>query len=90
MGDFRIIVDAVGGHGCQREVKDGGAVKDDCGQPSCPDCAARGFITKLKAQGCSVAAAKLYHWPQIMADGLLRERGGPIDDLLSGKRSGSF
>lgn len=46
MGDFRIEVNATGGHGCQRELKDGASVKE-CGDPNCPDCIARRFVAEL-------------------------------------------
>lgn len=81
MGTFRIEVEAVGGHGCQREIKDGGTV-DGCGHPSCPDCMARGFVKDLKEKGNSVLSAKLTHWPG--------DKSEVRDDLLTGVRSGSF
>jgi hypothetical protein len=84
MGNFRIEIDAVGGHGCERETKDGGTVKG-CGQPTCPDCMARKFVADLKAAGMfsnTPAAAKLTHWPGTKEQ--------VVDDLLTGKRSGSF
>lgn len=81
MGDFRIEVNATGGHGCQRELKDGADVKD-CGNPSCPDCLARRFVRDLTNQGQLVKDALLIHWPN----------GTPtiVDNLLTGKRSGNF
>lgn len=81
MGQFRVTVTGVGGHGCQREVKDGATVPG-CGQPKCPDCAARRFIADLKAGGANVEEALLDHW-----------RGSPqqvTDNLLTGVRRGSF
>lgn len=81
MGQFHVHVDAVGGHGCQREVKDGETVTG-CGQPSCPDCITRDYVGKLKASGASVSEATLTHWP-----------GQPSevrDNLLTGHRRGSF
>jgi len=92
MGDFRIVVEAVGGHGCQRDVKDGGTVKANCGQESCPDCAARAFVEEFKKHN-SVSSATLTHWPT--SDLPNRRRTPPtgeniVDDLLSLKRSGSF
>lgn len=62
MGDFRITVNAVGGHGCQREVKDGGTVYG-CGSMSCPDCVTAQFVAALARIGASVVSAKLEHWP---------------------------
>jgi len=81
MGRFRVTVTAVGGHGCQRELKDG-AVVVGCGQESCPDCAARAFVDRLKDQGCSVGSATIEHWPG--------EEHHVTDDLVSGVRQGSF
>ncbi len=85
MGNFRIEIDAVGGHGCQREVGDGGTVTG-CGQPHCPDCIARRFVAELKAAGVfscpPSASATLIHWPG--------SKGEVRDDLLTGVRKGSF
>lgn len=95
MGDYRITIDAVGGHGCQREVKDGEKLADDCGSKYCPDCAARRLVKELQANSNTVVSAKLEHWPknQMHWDGSLGEREsgvGPVDDLLTGVRKGSF
>lgn len=81
MGNYRIEIEAVGGHGCDRGVKDGGTV-EGCGESSCPDCQARAFVKKLQGSGSSVAKATLTHWPG--------EPSQVQDDLLSGKRTGSF
>jgi hypothetical protein len=90
MGTFRIEVQAVGGHGCQRHVKSGSAV-GDCGEPTCVDCIGRRFVKALKDAGASfstyggiesVGYAKLTHWPH--------GHGTVTDDLLSGIRSGEF
>jgi hypothetical protein len=81
MGQFKVEVVAVGGHGCQREKRDGEDVAD-CGEPSCPDCIARRFVNELTTKGSNVESATLTHWP-----------GQPsqvVDDLKSGKRAGSF
>lgn len=81
MGQFNVSVTAVGGHGCQREVKDGGQVYG-CGQMSCPDCIAREFVETLKRRGANVEEAKLTHWPGTPTE--------VVDDLLTRKRTGSF
>lgn len=81
MGDFRIEVNATGGHGCQRELKDGSSV-GDCGSPSCPDCIARRFVAELKAKGVMLKDALLIHWPN--------SEPTIVDNLVSGKRTGSF
>lgn len=84
MGTFRVEVEAVGGHGCQREVKDGEVVTG-CGQPSCPDCITREYVAKLRSTGAYFEQggyAKLTHWPG--------QQSAVVDDLLTGVRSGSF
>lgn len=94
MGTFRVEVQAVGGHGCQRERKDGSVV-EGCGQPSCPDCITREYVRALKASGAffqpplidreqpdSDGYARITHWPG--------QPGAVRDDLLTGVRSGSF
>lgn len=80
MGNFVIEIEAIGGHGCQRELKDGEIVKD-CGQPRCPDCMTRRFVADL-AQSNSMIHARLTHWPF--------QDGSVFDNLLTGKRRGSF
>lgn len=96
MGTFRVEVQAVGGHGCQREIKDGGTV-EGCGQPHCPDCITREFVGKMKAAGCYFQPeqpapvgpqpnvdgyARITHWPG--------QSGTVVDNLLTRIRSGSF
>jgi len=81
MGDFRVEVNATGGHGCQRELKDGATVTP-CGSPGCPDCIAREFVKKLRDSGQSVKDALLIHWPN--SDPVI------VDNLLTGKRHGNF
>jgi len=81
MGEFRVSVEAVGGHGCQRELGDGEHVVG-CERPNCPDCIAREFVRRLKRSGASVTRAELTHWPH--------EPACVIDNLLTGQRRGSF
>lgn len=91
MGTFRIEIQGVGGHGCQREKKDGERTQG-CGQPNCPDCLARALVTRLQTVGVSFALhsedpnqnqyARLTHWPG--------QECAVVDDLLSGVRHGSF
>lgn len=81
MGEFRVTVEAVGGHGCQREKGDGEHVVG-CERASCPDCITREFVRRLKRSGATVSKAELLHWPH--------EVGQVRDDLLTGLRRGSF
>jgi hypothetical protein len=81
MGNYRIVINAVGGHGCQRDKKDGATVAF-CDSFYCPDCHTRRLIKTLQLTSNTVNDATLTHWP-----GTPQEVS---DDLLSGKRSGSF
>lgn len=81
MGQFKIEVVAVGGHGCQREKKDGETL-GFCGGPNCPDCLSRQFVAALRGQGQNVESATLTHWPGLQSQ--------VVDDLKTGKRAGSF
>lgn len=95
MGDFRITIEAIGGHGCGRGNElpppagrvDRGYDIQRCGRLGCPDCEATRLIEILRRNGCSVHSAKLEHWPVPGAAGTFREDNpGPIDDLLSSRR----
>ena len=81
MGQFRVTITAVGGHGCGREVKDGGRLQP-CNRIGCPDCETRQFVKRLKEQGSNVESALLQHWPG--------QANEVVDDLLAGTRKGSF
>jgi|HubBroStandDraft_6_1064221.scaffolds.fasta_scaffold00062_42 hypothetical protein len=81
MGQFVVHVDAIGNHGCQRDRKDGETVVG-CDQSQCTDCITREYVRRLKRGGTMMTAATITHWPG--SDSEVR------DDLLSGKRSGSF
>jgi hypothetical protein len=81
MGTFNVQVTAVGGHGCQREVKDGQTVYG-CRRMDCPDCITREYVAQMQRSGASVSEAKLTHWPG--------EPSQVVDDLLTRKRQGSF
>lgn len=81
MGDYRIEINAQGGHGCQRELGNG-CVVEGCGRPGCPDCLVRKFVADLKAHGNTVKDALLIHWPY--------GPGTVLDNLLTKERSGSF
>lgn len=81
MGTFLVQVKATGGHGCQREKKDGEAVLG-CDLPHCPDCITREFVRRLKRTGAQVSEATLTHWPDTPTQ--------VMDDLLTGIRKGSF
>jgi len=81
MGTFKIEITAVGGHGCQRDIKDGELVPI-CEDTNCPDCMGRKLVQEMIDKGVNVEKAKLIHWPD--TDETVK------DDLLSGLRKGNF
>lgn len=83
MGQFKIEIVAVGGHGCQRELKDGKEVWG-CRSMGCPDCRTREFVYKVLKElaNCNVESAKIVHWPGTP--------GEVTDDLMTKIRHGSF
>lgn len=83
MGTFRVEVQAVGNHGCQRDKADGETV-DGCGHPGCTDCVARDFVAKLRATGASIERATVAHWPH------QTPQPGPVDNLLTKTRDKPF
>jgi hypothetical protein len=88
MGDFRVLIEAVGNHGCGREAPSGTEVKR-CGSPGCTDCIIIEAVEKLKKCG-SVSMALIQHWP-VPGAGCGRDANpGPIDNILTGKRDRRF
>lgn len=77
MGTYRIEIQAVGGHGCQRKKQD---ISELCDNPRCPDCLTKRFVRDLK-QDNNVEQALIIHWPQ---------QGTIVDNLLTDTRTGSF
>lgn len=101
MGDFRIIIDAVGGHGQDREKKDGENVDfTNQGQgyhsARTPEAIAQVFVDALRGAGVNVTGAKVVHWP---ADNYPKTEGDPngreagaevVDDLITSIRKNQF
>lgn len=99
MGDFRIIIDAVGGHGQDREKKDGEVVDfthSGSGYHSSknPESIAQVLVAALQGTGCSIESAKVIHWPADNYGGPEKNGRDPqkqiVDCLITGKRSGNF
>lgn len=89
MGNYRIVIEGAGSHGCQRGVKDGELVQVKCEGPNfCPDCAARELVDLLCRKGENVVSARLYHWLHNVTGEVQRET--VVDDLKSLQRHGSF
>jgi len=86
MGDFRVTVEALGGHGCERDKGDGEAVIG-CERTGCPDCMAREFVRRLMRSGATVKLAQIEHWPASLG---YDPAGEVRDDLLTGVRTGAF
>lgn len=82
MGNFRIVIDAVGGHGVDRDKKDGEVVNHFAEGMQSPDAMAKQMVDFLKANGVTPDSAVLIHWPG--------ENDEVVDDLLTGERKGNF
>lgn len=87
MGNFRFVLNAVGGHGCDRVAKEGEAlvlprnkpddVSDEQHRAYCPDCRIKAFVESMSAS-FSVNEATLWHWPV--------EGAEVVDDVKNGVR----
>lgn len=89
MGDFRVVIEALGGHGCQREKGDGDFVVG-CEARDCPDCMVRELVRRMKRGGCTIHKAEIVHWPADM-EGRSYDKAQEVrDDLLTGLRSNTF
>lgn len=62
MGDFRMTIEAAGGHGCDRQAKQGDDIRG-CGQESCPDCMFARFVSEMQRAGMRPYTATFHHWP---------------------------
>ncbi len=83
MGNFRIVIDAVGGHGADRVAKDGEVVNFYKEGRNTPDALAKWLVDAFNwLNAGTVNSATFTHWPG--------EPGEVVDDLVSGKRSGNF
>ena len=80
MGQFKIEVTAVGGHGCRREPKQGDRVYG-CRRMDCPDCAFADFVERLRAngRGSNIEKATFTHWPgtpeQVVDEAVVGQHG---------------
>jgi hypothetical protein len=72
MGQFKIEIVGVGGHGCDRKAKEGDKLYARCGRFGCPDCMAYDFVQQLKQKGMlpetqnaagGPTRALFVHWP---------------------------
>ena len=73
MGRHVIDIDMVGGHGCDRNAKEGEPLAARCGKRyldatnsgGCPDCAIAAFVEFFKTRGAFTHGghATFTHWP---------------------------
>lgn len=76
MGNFKIEIEAAGGHGVLRETKQGDVIEYARCHADEPDAAAKRFVDEFGKRN-SIVYAKLTHWP---------ESTPIIDNLLTGIR----
>ena len=89
VGNYRIVIEGVGSHGCQRDVAGESSVKVQCDSPSfCPDCAARALVDLMCRSGENVTSARLYHWLDNVTGEV--QSSTVVDDLKSLQRHGTF
>ena len=79
MGNYRITINAVGGHGADRGKGNGETI--DFGENT-PEAIVKRAVEELKARGESVTEATVHHWPGSGSE--------VVDNLLTGRRIGSF
>lgn len=82
MGSFRIVINAVGGHGQDRSKGHGETVDFEANNENSPEAIIKRAVEELQATGNSVTEATVHHWPGSGND--------VVDNLLTGKRTGSF
>lgn len=61
MGQYRMEITAVGGHGCARKPVEGERVYG-CHRDDCPDCQFAAFVERLCRRG-GLERATFTHWP---------------------------
>lgn len=79
MGQFRVEIVAVGGHGCDRTTKEGQPLYGRCSRHRCVDCDISELLLKWKTLNvASIESATFTHWPGTESE--------VVDDLLNNKR----
>lgn len=71
MGDFRMTIEATGGHGCDRKAKVGDQVVG-CGRQDCPDCVFAAFVSQMQRLAMKPMVATFHHWPANMNEHLFQ------------------
>lgn len=87
MGNFKIVIEAVGNHGVDREKRDGEDVNFAEGGLDTADAMAKKLVDDLVIRGFSVDKAQIIHWPD--EDGNVTHSSA-VDDLRNSKRIKDF
>lgn len=89
MGDFRIVIDTVGGHGQDRDNEGGSPV--NFGENT-PEAYFKKCVEEAISKGIisSDTKAKVIHWPTDNYPESRNPEKQIVDDLLTGERTGSF
>lgn len=82
MGNYRITINAVGGHGQDRSKGHGETVDFSAHSDRSPEAIIKRAVEELKASGNTVSEATVHHWPGSSLE--------ILDNLLTGRRTGSF
>lgn len=82
MGNYRVIINAVGGHGQDRSKGNGETVDFGADNENSPEAIIARAVEELQAHGNTVSEATVHHWPGQSSE--------VVDNLLTGKRTGSF
>lgn len=82
MGQFKIEITAVGGHGVDREKKEGETVDFFEGGPNTVDASAHSLTLAIRDMGYQIESATITHWPG--------QESEVKDDLVTGIRKGNF
>jgi len=82
MGNYRIVINAVGGHGQDRSKGHGEIVDFEADNTNSPEAIIARAVKELQATGNSVTEATVHHWPGSGSE--------VVDNLLTGRRCGSF
>lgn len=82
MGNYRIIINAVGGHGQDRSKGHGETVDFEADNPNSPEAIVKRAVEELQASGNTVSEATVHHWPGTPSE--------VVDNLITGRRTGSF
>jgi hypothetical protein len=79
MGNFRIVINAVGDHGQDRGKSSGDTVNFYAGGNTTPDALAKSLTEFLRWNGCILQSAEIIHWPD--------SETSVTDDLMTGIRN---